>query len=214
MATGTGSERGRTWRGQSAEERRSERRDRLIDAGIELFGTRGYARTSVKAVCQEAGLTERYFYETFEDREDLLAGIFTLLVEDTREATLAAIADSTADLFTRLELGLKAFFEALTADPRRARIQEIESVGVSETMEARRREALHLYAGLIADQVRREPGWSGDDRDLEVVALGMVGAVNEQLMDFIRGELDLTAERLLELQKLMITAVVRPLLEG
>ena len=50
---------------------------RRIEAGIELFGTRGYANTPVKAICEEAGLTERYFYEAFDDREDLLDEIFT-----------------------------------------------------------------------------------------------------------------------------------------
>lgn len=213
MATGAGSRNGRTWRGQSLEERRAERRERLIEAGIELFGTRGYQRSSVKAVCEKAGLTERYFYEAFDDREALLAGIFGILVADTRDATLAAIEGSTEDIYTRLELGLRAFFAALTEDPRRARIQEIETVGVSESLEAQRREALHLYAGLIADQVRQEPGWTGDDRRLEVLSLGMVGAVNEQLIDFVLGQIDLEAEELLELQKQMIAAVVRPLLE-
>lgn len=212
MATGSRAKHGRKWRGQSAEERRAERRDRLIEAGIELFGTRGYARSSVKAVCEQAGLTERYFYEAFDDREDLLAEIFGLLVAGTHDATLAAIQGSSEDIFARLDLGLKAFFEALTADSRKARIQEIEAVGVSEALETKRREALHLYAGLIADQVRREPGWNGEDRSLEVIALGMVGAVNEQLIEFVQGELDLEAEELLSLQKLMIAAVIRPLL--
>lgn len=204
---------GRTWGGRSTEDRRSERRERLIEAGIELFGTRGYVRTPVKAVCKQAGLTERYFYEAFGDREDLLAQIFDLLVNDTRSRTLAAIENAPGGLFERLSIGLEAFFQALTADPRRARIQEIETVGVSEQMELRRREAIHSYVQLITDQVRQEPGWDpADDPRLEVIALGLVGAVNEQLAEYVLGGLDLRAEELLDLQKLMMIALIGPLL--
>ena len=80
----TASDSSRTWRGQTTQERQSERRDRLIEAGIELFGTRGYANTPVKAICEEAGLTERYFYEAFEDREALLDQIYEILIADCR----------------------------------------------------------------------------------------------------------------------------------
>lgn len=203
---------GRIWGGRSAGERRAERLVRLTEAGIELFGTRGYARTSVKAICTEAGLTERYFYEAFDDREDLLAAIFANLVSYTQERTLAAIAGAPDSLFERLDVGLEAFFEALTADPRRARIQEIETVGVSPGMESRRREAFHSYAAIIADQVRRDPGFdTGSEMRLDVIALGVVGAVNEQMIDFVLGELDISAAELLSHQKMMLASIVRPL---
>ncbi|RUP35250.1 MAG: TetR family transcriptional regulator, partial [Gordonia sp. (in: high G+C Gram-positive bacteria)] len=35
----------------------AQRRDRFLAAGLELFGTRGYQSTSVRAVCREAGLS-------------------------------------------------------------------------------------------------------------------------------------------------------------
>lgn len=205
---------GRTWRGRSAGERRAERRSRLIEAGIELFGNRGYSRTSVKRICAEAGLTERYFYEAFEDREDLLAQIFEDLVAYTQRRTLAAIASAPASLLQRLDLGLEAFFGALTEDPRRARIQEIETVGVSPGMESRRREAFHSYAAIIADQVRRDPGYDPESGvRVDVIALGVVGAVNEQMIDYVLGELDIPADELLTHQKMMLAAVIRPLVE-
>ena len=87
----TAGETSRTWRGQTIEERQAERRDRLIEAGIELFGTQGYAATSVKAICTEAGLTERYFYETFNDREDLLSEVYDILIADCARAEVVEL---------------------------------------------------------------------------------------------------------------------------
>ena len=52
----------RTFKGQSQEERKAERRRRLIEAGINAFGERGYHAVTVRELCAEAQLTERYFY--------------------------------------------------------------------------------------------------------------------------------------------------------
>jgi AcrR family transcriptional regulator len=204
----TAGETGRTWRGQTIEERQADRRERLIEAGIELFGTRGYASTPVKAICDEAGLTERYFYEAFEDREDLLATIFELLVADCAQATLEAIEGSGDELAASMRAGLSAFAYQLTRDPRRARIQEIEVVGVSPAMEQKRRESIHAFAGILADRTRELGGKEqiGPLR-LDVIALGLVGSVNEQLIDFVLGHLDISLEDLIENQITAFTAV-------
>lgn len=212
-STGTQEDSGRTWRGQSAEQRRADRRARLIESGIELFGSRGYAHTPVKAVCEQAGLTERYFYEAFDDREGLLTAIYDQLIREVREQTVAAIEAAEDDLFARLRVGLEAFFHALTRDPRRARIQEIEVVGVSEELERRRREAIHSFAGIIAEQVRRDPGWDPDRGiRLDVIAVGLVGSVNEQLIDYVLGDLEIDPADLLRHQSMLFTAMLGPLI--
>jgi AcrR family transcriptional regulator len=66
----------RAYRGVSTEQRRAERRAKLIDAAIAVYGERGYRQATVKAVCEAAGLTERYFYESFENSEALLVASF------------------------------------------------------------------------------------------------------------------------------------------
>src|SRR6185295_13531701 len=63
----------RDYDGKTAAERIAERRERLIDAGVELFGERGYAATSIRSVLQQSGLRDRYFGESFADLDSLLA---------------------------------------------------------------------------------------------------------------------------------------------
>lgn len=62
----------RRYRGITASERRAQTRERLLEAGLELFGTQGYADTSIRAVSTAASMNSRYFYESFSSREDLL----------------------------------------------------------------------------------------------------------------------------------------------
>ena len=47
----------RDYDGKTAAERIAERRERLIDAGVELFGERGYAATSIRSVLPAVGTT-------------------------------------------------------------------------------------------------------------------------------------------------------------
>jgi AcrR family transcriptional regulator len=203
---------GRPWRGESAETRRSRRRSQLIEAGVELFGTRGYANTSVKAICDEAGLTERYFYETFPDREGLLIEIYREFIEDAFERSASAVAEADG-LEAEIRDGLTAFSRAVATDSRRARIQQIEVVGVSEALEERRREALNAFAGLIAE---RSAAAGVDARaaglDPHVLALGLVGSVNETLVDYVAGRIDVDLDSLVDHQVAIFMGVTTMLL--
>ena len=52
----------RQFKGMSLTERKQARREKLIEAGIEAYGTHGFFSVTVKDICNEAKLTERYFY--------------------------------------------------------------------------------------------------------------------------------------------------------
>ncbi|HEY7977128.1 MAG TPA: TetR/AcrR family transcriptional regulator [Rhizomicrobium sp.] len=59
----------RRYSGQSFEDRQAERREKLIHAAVQVAGRVGLDGASVAAICAEAGLTARYFYESFPTRE-------------------------------------------------------------------------------------------------------------------------------------------------
>ncbi len=80
---------GRPYAGASREARESARREQIIAAGIELFGTQGYRAATVGAICETAGLNKRYFYESFATLEDLLVEVYERVVADLRAAVLA-----------------------------------------------------------------------------------------------------------------------------
>ena len=61
--------------GLSMKERAAARRKEFTEAGIELFGTRGVAASKVADICRHAGLTERYFYESFDSVEEFVHAV-------------------------------------------------------------------------------------------------------------------------------------------
>src|SRR5438067_2419379 len=82
----------RSYGGVSAADRVAARREKLLDAALELYGTRGFISTGVKDLCREAGLTDRYFYESFRDSGELFAATYDRATGEL----LAAVAESVA----------------------------------------------------------------------------------------------------------------------
>ena len=84
---------GRRYGGADPTQRRERRRAALIAAGLDAFGTDGYANVSVKGICDLAGLTQGYFYESFTDRAALLVAVYDDCVDFVRAATVDAAAE-------------------------------------------------------------------------------------------------------------------------
>lgn len=184
----TGTEDGRRYGGRSAAERSEERRRRLLDAGLDLFGTRGYAATTIEALCARARLNPRYFYAEFESREALLQAVYDRHVEDVLQAVLAAIAAAPPDPRSRLTVALRTFIEGSLADERAARVNYFEMVGVSRDLEARRRQVLAAYADMVAGQIDAiEPPILPPGADLRMSAVALVSATDGLIIDALGG---------------------------
>ncbi|MEB3370033.1 TetR/AcrR family transcriptional regulator [Saccharopolyspora mangrovi] len=206
--TGTGTA-GRRYRGRDAAQRRQERRTRLVQAGLDLFGTVGYASVSVKQVCSHAELTERYFYESFRDREDLLVGVYNDVVATIRTETDRAVAAAAPDVEAQLRAGLEVFIRTLTSDARMARLVLIEVVGASPRLEVRRREVLHEFAALVAAVVGPVPAPEASSSRLSMTAMSLVGGVNELLVDWTLGYQNATVEELIDLSYTLFLVAYR-----
>ena len=92
----------RGYRGLSAEELRKQRYQRLIAAGTELFGERGYAATPIEAVCSHAKVSTRHFYEQFEGRESILHAVHAELVTHMEEIVRTSLTESRTPLTQRV----------------------------------------------------------------------------------------------------------------
>lgn len=175
---------GRRYLGMSPDERRVQRRATILTTALELFGTTGYAGSSVKQICRAARLTERYFYESFSDRESCLSALYSDLVDGMRAATVSALAAAGDDVDDQARAGLNAFIGYLTDDPRRARVVLIEVVGVSPALEERRHAVLRGFADIVTTSwaaARTEPL----EPKHRSTAVALVGGVNHLLVDWL-----------------------------
>lgn len=188
----------RPWRGKSPEERVADRRERLLDAALEVFTSRTFHGATVRDVCRQAGLTERYFYESFGGKQDLLMALADMIVEDFVSAALPSIALVSDDLEDAIEGAMAAVVHSLTDDPRRARILFVESVGVSPAAEAKRRAVIGRLAAVIQAAAAPAFGdWVNASVEIELVARSLIGAASELIIAHVRDELPLDQEGLI-----------------
>ncbi len=191
---------GRNYAGRTLGERRADRRERLIAAGLQEFGTAGYRATSVKVICARAGLTERYFYEEFNDREGILIAVFDHVIEIVSAAAFDAARAAAPQESARLRAGIHGFLSALSEDPRRARVQLIEVVGQSAELERRRFAAMHTFAAFIESMGRE----LNPDRSYRpgspshAVVMALVGGTNHLAVEWTLGGLEMELDDLVE----------------
>lgn len=176
----------RPYGGVSAEARREERRERLIEAGVELFGRDGYRSSTIEAVCRESGLAKRYFYESFGTKEDLLSAVYDHLRVDLRgRVAEGALSGSGLDAVLGAFDGLLSWVED---NPRGARVHLFEVLGVSPRIDAEYRGATQEFAELLVDALIGSDVLSPGQA--KVLGLTVVGAGLQLAQNWVLNDLE------------------------
>jgi AcrR family transcriptional regulator len=199
----------RLYRGVSPSERRAHRRERLLQAGLEVFGTHGYASSSIRAVCAEASLNSRYFYESFSSREELLYHVYTDIVQEIASVVLRATAQAET-IEEQASAGLLAGWTILTEDRRKAKVMALEVVGVSDRLERLRRSNRHAFADILVQNAQSITGNTVPLRmDPVLTARSLMAAVIDVQVDWINGDVDASVEEMVDHFTKLFTAVAR-----
>lgn len=175
---------GRVYGGRTTEQRRAERRERLLATGLDLIGTGGWAGASVERLCAAAGVATRSFYEEYDGREALLLAVYAGVLTEATSAVGDALAATPPELSARVGAGVAAYVGFITADPRRAAVVHRE-VRVAGVLEEQRREGFLSFARLVESEATRTGTRPGAGR---LTALALAGAVNELLIDWVASQ--------------------------
>ena len=184
------------WAGVPAEERQAERRAQLIEAALEIWQEQGWAAVTMRGVCAQAGLTDRYFYESFTDRDALLGTVWDQMRDETLEMLVGAIAEAAPhDAIEQLNAALEAVVHHIADEPTRAQIIFGDHAG-SAVLEQRRRETVQMATDLMIGMARPFLAEDVDDRALRInVVLGIGGFV-ELMLAWRDGLVDATPEEI------------------
>lgn len=178
----------RSFKGLSLEQRQNERREKLIEAGLQIYGTQGFFSVTVRDICNEAKLTERYFYESFKRSEELFKTIYLRLIEQLQQNILAAVMQSKTEARPMIEAGLTAMFKSLQDDPRMARILFIDAILVHEMHGSTINEAVSRFDRMIqAFMMLMFPRRPVHKTDLSLLSTGLNGFVTHIAMRWVIG---------------------------
>lgn len=166
---------------------RVERRHRRVaEAALSLFASQGYTVTSVDDVVTRARVSKSAFYEFFESKEHCVREVLALeggaLIHDV--LTEAATGRNHHE---RLRLGITRFVHACFEQSDVARLLIVESVGLSQGVEAVRHELQARFADAVAEEVRHAMNHDSfyADKDPVVFGRAVVGAVSDAVGYFL-----------------------------
>jgi AcrR family transcriptional regulator len=177
----------RRYSGRSVDEWKAARRERLLDAALELFGTDGYPATSVERLCAQAKVSTRHFYHEFQNKEAVLLAVHAQVIELAVRSTGEALAATTdAPVRDRVVAAVDGYLETIMADLRRAQISFVEVVGTSPAVEEQRIAFRELLISSVVGV--GEVGVTRNEitqKDFRFLGLCFIGAVNTVVYDWM-----------------------------
>ena len=170
---------GRSYRGMTLEQRTAERRERFLEAGLNIFGNEGFHAATVRKICKEAGLTDRYFYESYSSMEALLIEVYERCLKSilTRvQSTLIAVNKDEAPNQLLTEL-LDHFFTEME-DPRVAKVCMFEAEGVSDHMHNLYNDYIRRFVTILLSASQGYTNkWPLSEEESEVLGNAIVGGI-------------------------------------
>ncbi len=178
-----GQRRGR-WSGVPLEDRQALRRDDLIAAGVGLLGSERGPVLTVRAVCRAAGLTERYFYESFSDRDEFVGAVYD---------DVCARAMSTLSSSTTARDAVERFVALMVDDPTRGRVLLL-APAVEPVLTQSGADWMPSFIELLQHKLTR----IADPAVQAMVATGLIGALTTLFTAYLNGRLAATREQFID----------------
>lgn len=189
----------RAYGGRTADERRAERRARLLDAALDVIGEHGAAGLTVNRLTRAAGLNERYYYESFSQVDDVLEAVVESVGGQIMASIVEALGSAEEDARARATAVIGVVVDLASAD-RRVGSLLVES-GSHSVLAARRRAYLDVIVELMITEgaatlhVQRT---SAVEPWARFTATFLSGGLVEALSAWITGTVDLTRDELVE----------------
>ncbi len=186
---------GRSYSGLPADERLARRRQQLLEAGLDILGAPdGPGDLTLRTVCQRSGLAQRYFYESFADKDEFAIAIFDWAVDGLTSTIEAEVA--AAPPRQQVRAGISSVVRVINADRRIGQLlyspRQVNPVLVRKRFEATAM-FVSLFAQHLRDWFRRD-----DDGSLPVLAHFVVGGVGQAVAAWLNQDIAGTEETLID----------------
>jgi AcrR family transcriptional regulator len=209
----SGSSLTRPYRGVAAEDRVASRREALIDAALEVFTEEGWSALSARRVCQQAGLTRRYFYESFDDMDALIGATFDRITGEVNVAVRTAVGDGDGPLPELVRLAVSAALDVVAQAPWKGRfLAVVQNAGGSiAPHRTRAREGLAEIVELVLSQ-QGEATLPIGSHDARIAAQVVVGATLSIANSWVAQEIDISEVEIVSLNTKVALGIIEAVL--
>lgn len=152
----------------------------------------------MRGVCSRTSLNDRYFYEDFDDREDLLTAVWDGMRNELIERISGMVAEDPArPPLETLHKVISLVVERISADPGWAKIMFVRHVG-SETLEDRRTALLHQATDVLISAADPYLVENADRTGFRIDTIVGIGGFSELVNAWRTGLLDVSAAELID----------------
>ncbi|KRD14445.1 transcriptional regulator [Mycobacterium sp. Root265] len=189
----------RSYGGQSAQTRRRERRERLIEAALDAAADNAWRTMTVDKLCAAAGLNKRYFYESFTDLDAVAAAAVDDIAAQVSIATMTAVSSVLGESLERqATAAVDALVRTLVQDPRRARVL-LGGVAISPALHQHREAVMRGLTEVLIGHARVVHGVELEKDPLaEIAPAFVVGGTADAILAFTEGRARLSIEQLVD----------------
>jgi len=171
----------------------------MIAAAVKIWSDEGWAAVSMRRICAQTSVNDRYFYEEFGDKDGLLAATWGTVRDDalatlTRAYDVWAVHPSWEEMTRQVATAL---LDWMTVHPTYARIllsRDESSPRLKELHRNAFQSAVDLVIGVARPRLR--PG--SDEEGLKMDAVAGIGGFIELLRARQSGYLKVDARRIVE----------------
>ena len=199
----------RQFKGLSLSERKEARRENSLKPVLQLMEPLAFSVT-VKDVCQEAKLTERYFYESFK-RVKIYSRLSFKMIEELQQNLMQAVIKAAPDPEQMVDAGLRALLSTLKDDPRLARIVYVDAILVQELHnQATIQETLAQFDRMIqAFVMLTMPQIQHNENELSLIATGLNGYVTQIAVRWVMGGFKQSLEQVLAACRIVLALLAK-----
>lgn len=196
----------RPYGGVGAADRLATRRASLLEAGLDLLGGAQSVELTVRAICRQAGLAARYFYESFTDKDEFVAAVFDRVIAELAATTQAAVTAAPAEEQTRA--GMANIVRTIAGDPRVGRLL-FSAQPANAVLVRKRVESSALFAMLSGRHVENALRVPENDR-IKAAAHFVVGGVGQTIGAWLAGDVRLGPEQLVDQLASLLDELANP----
>lgn len=162
-----------------------ETRDRILEAAVKVFATKGYHDTKVDDIVNQSQTSKGAFYFYFPSKQDIflaLVDTFADLLESRLRERLSAEASGTA----RVEAALRVCLETFGQYRSLAKIALVQATGLGAAFEQKRQAVNQRFIAIVRENLDAAVAdGSIPSLDTEVAACAWVGALNEIVLRWV-----------------------------
>jgi AcrR family transcriptional regulator len=198
----------RSYGGRSAQERSDERHARLVEAAIAVLAGQG-ERATMTAICQEAGLTERYFYESFPNRDAALVAALERVSAEIAGNAVRVLQETPGSTEERV-LAMAVDFAHWAVEHRDRAVVAVMHARSIAALRQRRKELVVSFAEIAAHEAAGlygERAWDPDRARTQGILF--IGGLAELVAAWLSGDVALEPDELAEVVADLFVALSR-----